>query len=383
MAELNLNNNKKVIAFYLPQYHTIPENDRWWGKGFTEWTNTKKAKPLFDGHYQPRTPLNENYYNLADVTVMERQAEMAKNNGVYGFCYYHYWFKNGKKLLEKPVENMLADPKVDIPFCMCWANENWSRNWDGGNREIIMEQDYGNEKEWKKHFEYLKLFFEDDRYIKVSNKPIIVIYKPEQIQKFGAMIDLWEQLAIEAGFSGLIVVRQFPNSLYNREVDDSHIDYSIKFEPAASQAYEYFVKNKFNKTSQKRVDIKEILSNTCLHTLKKKIEKKGNAKPIIEDYDKAWQIILKEEPYDKKIINGAFVDWDNTARNINGRLYKGATPEKFKKYLSELAEKDSALDLIFINAWNEWAEGAYLEPDEKNGYAYLDAVKSVFNAKRN
>lgn len=149
---------KKIIALYLPQFHTIPENDKWWGNGFTEWTNTRKAKPLFKGHYQPKTPLNENYYDLSDVTVMEKQAELAKKYGVYGFCYYHYWFKNGKKLLEKPIENMLSDKKVKIPFCLCWANENWSRNWNGGNREILMEQDYGNKKDWDKHFEYLLNF---------------------------------------------------------------------------------------------------------------------------------------------------------------------------------------------------------------------------------
>ena len=151
MAELKADNKIKVIAYYLPQYHSIPENDAAWGKGFTEWVNTKKAKPQFEGHYQPKTPLNDNYYDLSDVNVMVKQAAMAKKYGIYGFCYYHYWFKNGKKLLEKPVEQMLKTSKVDIPFCMSWANENWSKRWDGGKEELIVEQDYGEEEDWRKH----------------------------------------------------------------------------------------------------------------------------------------------------------------------------------------------------------------------------------------
>ncbi|WP_455437889.1 glycosyltransferase WbsX family protein [Hungatella hathewayi] len=372
---------KKIIAFYLPQFHTIPENDLWWGKGFTEWTNTKKARPLYDGHYQPKIPLNKKYYDLSDVNVMVGQAQLAKKYGVYGFCYYHYWFKQGKKLLEKPVENMLREPAVDIPFCLCWANENWCKNWDGGNKEIIMEQDYGSKKDWEKHYRYLSQFFHDERYIKYNGKPVLIIYKPEEIIKFNQMIDYWNELSIKEGFLGLIILRQFPTSMFYDNFDDSHIDYSIKFEPIMSQSWEYFNQNP-------RIDYRTYVTNlkwkaTLLYKILRRIKQilKQNKTVVsqlrIEDYDKAWNIILHDEPYGDKIINGAFVDWDNTARNVNGCIYKGATPEKFGQYLKELIQKESAMDFIFINAWNEWAEGAYLEPDEKHGYEYLDELARV------
>ena len=159
MAEIMDGNGLKVIAFYLPQFHSIPENDQWWGQGFTEWTNVKKALPLFEGHNQPRIPLNKNYYDLMDDEVKISQAKLAKKYGIFGFCYYHYWFKNGEKLLEKPAEQMLQNKDVDLPFCFSWANENWSRNWDGGNQEIIKEQDYGDKSDWEKHFQYFLPFF--------------------------------------------------------------------------------------------------------------------------------------------------------------------------------------------------------------------------------
>ncbi|MCD7820315.1 MAG: glycoside hydrolase family 99-like domain-containing protein, partial [Lachnospiraceae bacterium] len=181
MAEIMDGNGVKIIPFYLPQFHTIPENDKWWGKGFTEWTNVRKAVPLFEGHQQPKLPLGDHFYNLLDDETKIWQAELAKQYGIFGFCYYHYWFKNGKRLLEKPAEQMLKNKDIDLPFCFCWANENWSRNWDGGNHEIIMAQEYGGKREWEMHFQYLLPFFRDKRYITMNGKPLFIIYKPEQI----------------------------------------------------------------------------------------------------------------------------------------------------------------------------------------------------------
>ena len=377
-------NGKRIIAFYLPQFHTIPENDKWWGKGFTEWTNTKKARPLFEGHYQPKTPLNENYYDLSDVSVMVEQAELAKRYGVYGFCYYHYWFKNGKKLLEKPVEQMLDNKDVDIPFCLCWANENWTRNWDGGNHEVIATQEYGNPKEWKQHFDYLLPFFKDKRYIGLGGCPLLVIYKPEQIIMFEEMAKYWRKLAVKNGFSGLILMRQSPGIMLKE------LDYAIKFQPA--MVWNYFDYDdshmKRSKTECVKNFMKKIIISTgnekLLQERKKRLfsdgKKYGRALRLF-DYDDTWDIILNHQVFSNKLCSGAFTAWDNTARSRYGQLFLGDSPEKFEHYMVELLKKTSALDLVFINAWNEWAEGAYLEPDERNGYAYLEALKRAVDSQ--
>ena len=193
----------KVLAMHLPQYHAIPENDAWWGKGFTDWVNVKKARPIYKGHKQPVIPLNNNYYDMTDASTLQWQADLAKKYGVYGFCYYHYWFKNGKKLLEKPVEMMLSNPKIDIPFCLCWANENWTKKWDGGNNEIIVEQDYGNENDLNKHMDYLCRFFSDKRYIRIDGAPLLLIYKPELIPNIRTYIKLIRKRAKENGFKNI------------------------------------------------------------------------------------------------------------------------------------------------------------------------------------
>ncbi len=182
----------KIIAFYLPQFHNIPENDEWWGNGFTEWTNVKKAKPLYEGHMQPRVPLGGNYYNLLDDNVKIWQADLAKKYGVYGFCYYHYWF-NGKMLLEKPMEQMLANKEVDIPFCICWANEPWTKAWVGDERKLLIAQEYGQEEEWKQHFMYLLPFFKDERYITKDGKPLFVFYRPDIVPCMKEMIETWDK----------------------------------------------------------------------------------------------------------------------------------------------------------------------------------------------
>ena len=222
----------KIIAFYLPQFHNIPENDEWWGDGFTEWVNVKKAKPIFDGHNQPRVPLNHNYYNLLDDDVKIWQADLAKKYGVYGFCYYHYWF-DGKLLLEKPMEQMLENKKVDIPFCICWANEPWTRAWVGETKTLI-PQKYGSKKEWKEHFDYLLPFFKDPRYILDEGKPLVVIYRPEIIDVLNDMLDYWNELAKNAGFEGLKFAYQSAgmDELPKNKRNDSRFDYDIEFQPA-------------------------------------------------------------------------------------------------------------------------------------------------------
>lgn len=368
----------KIIAFFLPQFHTFPENDKWWGKGFTEWTNTKKAKPLFKKHYQPRIPLNKNYYNLLDDEVKKKQVDLAKKYGIYGFCYYHYWFKDGKKLMEKPIEQMLSNKDIDMPFCLSWANEPWSRRWDGSENEIIMPQEYGGELEWKEHFQYLCNFFRDDRYIKINNKPLFIIYKPELIPNLNGMMQMWKKLAIDNGFDGIDFAYQHPKFHYMKDKDDTEFAYGIQFEPAFSNKdaqYAILDKKEKRKFLIKNVDF-------CFRKGINRICKKLKLKiPNLYSYDKTWKQILNNRPVNNKMIPGAFVDWDNTARRgENGNCYFGANPNKLKKYMKELvlkAKQEYKKDMIFINAWNEWAEGAYLEPDEKFEYKYLEAIDEV------
>lgn len=370
---------KKVIAFYLPQYHTIPENDTSYGKGFTEWTNVRKANPLFENHNQPRIPEKNNYYNLLDINVMIEQAELAKKYGIYGFCYYHYWFKNGKKLLEKPLEAMLKDKRVDIPFMLCWANENWTRKWDGGNNEIIVEQNYGDYEDLKKHIDYLCEFFRDERYIKMDGKPVFIIYKPEIIPNIRKVVGFIRKRVKENGFNGIVIMSQYPDYFFACKKSDL-IDYHIQFEPKFIQDYE------IEKLNLKRRKLKHFMlshnMNYLYQILLQKYQKEKKKELVHRDYDNDWQEIIDYPVNDKRTVAGAFVDWDNTPRNKMGLVYDNATPEKFCYFFKELVtkvDKEYALDYIFINAWNEWAEGAYLEPDEKNHYKYLEAVKRVIN----
>lgn len=370
---------KKVIAFYLPQYHTIPENDTSYGKGFTEWTNVKKANPLFENHNQPRIPEKNNYYNLLDINVMIKQAELAKKYGIYGFCYYHYWFKNGKKLLEKPLEAMLKDKRVDIPFMLCWANENWTRKWDGGNNEIIVEQNYGDYDDLKKHIDYLCEFFRDERYIKMDGKPVFIIYKPEIIPNIRKVVGLIRKRVKENGFNGIVIMSQYPDYFFACKKSDL-LDYHIQFEPKFIQDYEV------EKLNLKRRKVKHFMlshnMNYLYQILLQKYQKEKKKELVHRDYDNDWQEIINYPVNDKRTVAGAFVDWDNTPRNKMGLVYDNATPEKFCYFFKQLVtkvDKEYALDYIFINAWNEWAEGAYLEPDEKNHYKYLEAVKRVVN----
>lgn len=207
----------KVIPFYLPQFHTIPENDEWWGKGFTEWTNVKSAKAYRKDQSQPRIPLNNNYYDLSKIETLKWQANLARKYGIYGFCFYHYWF-NGKLLLEKPSQNLLANKDIELRFCFSWANEPWARTWDGKNREVLMPQEYGGENEWKKHFEYLLPFFKDNRYIRVNGKPMFLIYKSASIAKCEDMMLYWQKLAKDAGLTGIHFVETLKNGSQRRGI---------------------------------------------------------------------------------------------------------------------------------------------------------------------
>ena len=362
----------KVIAFYLPQFHSIPENDKWWGEGFTEWTNVRKSKPQFIGHNQPEIPYNNNYYNLLDERVQVQQSEMAIKYGINAFCYYHYWFE-GKLLLEKPMENMINNENVKIPFCICWANETWARTWDGKEEDILIKQNYNENKEaWKKHFDYLVKFFKDDRYLKHNGMPILLIYKPHLIQDRMEMLNYWRKLAKDAGFLGLYIGYQNPTA-FEHNMEKSGFDFGVEFEPL------YTMKEIENNTKGIGRKISYSLKNPrwFINGIKTKLFNK----PRIYNYDSIWRKILRRKPICNNIIPGAFTSWDNTPRKGNASIvFYGSTPEKFKKYFENQVRRAKEVynsEYIFINAWNEWAEGAHLEPDEVNGYGYLEAVKEV------
>ncbi len=381
MPDIRLNEKiPKLIAFYLPQFHTIPENDNWYGKGFTEWTNVRKAEPLFEGHDQPKIPLEKNYYDLSDDDVKIWQAKLAKKYGIFGFCYYHYWFKDGKKLLEKPAEQMLVNQEIDQSFCFCWANENWSKNWDGGNHEVIMKQEYGGEKEWEQHFQYLLPFFKDPRYITVEGKPLFLIYKPEQIIDIEEMVSYFKNRSIEEGFAGLCTAFQFPTYFADMFYNDNVFDFRIEFEPVFSRNTK-FLKNPG--TASKIQVLRKISGEKIIAKYRKKRQNHigAYAKPQYLSmffYDEAWKNIL-DFPMDRKLLPGCFVDWDNTPRNRHGVVYSGFTIQKFAEYFYQIVYKAKCENkpMLFINAWNEWGEGAFLEPDEKYGYAKLEAIREA------
>lgn len=361
---MNQFDGTKIIAFHLPQYHVIPENNIWWGDGFTDWVNVKKARPLYKQHNQPRIPLGENYYDLSNVEVMRWQSEIAKKYGIYGFCYYHYWFENGKKLLFEPLENLLAEPSIDFPFCLCWANEPWARTWDGREKDVLIHQNYGKKEEWKQHFEYLINFFLDKRYIRVDDKPVIIIYRSGDCENYNEMIQYWRELCSQHGLSGLHVIDE-RNGKVHREYEQT--DAVLDFEPLYSLVRERTITQKC--IDRVRIEVLRLLRRNHLSYY---------------SYDNVWKQILRRDYSNskKKIYSGAFMDWDNTPRKTtNGIVIEGATPEKFSRYFKLQLERANSMEneFLFINAWNEWAEGTYLEPDEKYGYAYLEAIGKAIN----
>ena len=362
----------RIIAFYLPQFHEIQQNNEWWGKGFTEWVNVKKAKPLNKSHYQPRIPMNNNYYDLTDLTTLQWQQKIAKEHGIYGFCYYHYWYE-GEQLLQKPAEIMLNNKSVDMPFCFSWANESWSKAWVGKPYDILIEQTYGDEESWKKHFLYLYDFFVDDRYIKIDGKPLFVIYRPNNIPKLGEMLELWQNFAKERGLPGIAFSYQQHSYDHTTDSAGNMFDYSIEYQP--SYAF------KDCSLLKRKMTIKNIINKLNLIIYKITKSDFERSIPNVYDYDKLWQSIIRRRPNDEKSIPGAFVDWDNTPRwNRKGSYCKGVSVEKFKKYFSmqlKNARENYKKDMLFIFAWNEWAESGYLEPDEKNNYGYLEAIKQA------
>ncbi|MFL0352401.1 glycoside hydrolase family 99-like domain-containing protein [Xanthomarina sp. GH4-25] len=358
--------NIRPIAFVLPQFHPIPENDAWWGEGFTEWTNVKKARPLFNNHYQPHIPTTLGYYDLRLPAVREAQAQLAKDHGLYGFCYYHYWF-NGKRLLDQPIDDMLRLKKPDMPFMFCWANENWTRRWDGKDADILMKQDYSFEDD-KTHIRWLcKHVFKDERYIQVNGCPVFLIYRQDLFPEIIKTLDIWRDIAKnEFGYKDLYLchVESF-NTIINPK--DKGFDAAVEFSP------HLVIKHKFRPS----------LTNKILYKL-------GLRKPNqldFRDYKKAVKDSIEREQPHFKLYKSVTPNFDNTPRKqSNGVICIGSNPHSYFKWLYALIKQfkpySQEENFIFINAMNEWAEGNHLEPCKKYGNAYLEATRRAIKKEK-
>ncbi len=355
---MNPKKKLRALAVVLPQFHPIPENDSWWGKGFTEWTNVVKARPRFKGHYQPHLPADLGFYDMRLQQTLVEQADLAKKNNIAGFCFYHYWF-NGHRLLETPINKILESSKPDFPFMLCWANENWSRRWDGMDKEVLMHQEYSAE-DHAQHADYLcKNVFNDPRYIKINGKPFFVFYKPEIIPDLKETVKIWRETTKKNGFEDIylagIKTKSEQWNLENQPGFDIWLDWQPDWEnlhiiPGIIDR----IKNKFSigKTYRK-IDYAEVVE----------------------------RMISRKKP-ELKHFNCVVPGWDNSARKkLDAFIMSNHTPELYEKWLKYACEHSEAYseeeNFIFINAWNEWAEGNHLEPDQKWGMAFLEKTRKV------
>lgn len=354
---------KRVIAIYLPQYHPVIENDKWWGKGFTEWTNVTKAKPLFRNHYQPHLPSDLGFYDLRVPETREQQANIAKAHGIDGFCYYHYWF-NGKRVLERPFNEVIESGKPNFPFMLCWANENWTRAWDGGEKEILLEQKYSEEDD-RNHIKYLLSIFKDERYIKIDGKPIFCIYRSTVFPNMKRTINVWREEAAKVGMN-LYLCRMESFACSGPELLKDGFDAAIDFQPLGKSMIE------FGKQRHLWIRIVNKINTYIFNTKKDRIV----------DYKKYVDYMCNYPQDNYKIYPCVTPMWDNTPRRQKNRfIMKNSSPQFYKKWLLSVFSKFNPFseqeNLIFINAWNEWAEGNHLEPDSKWGRMYLEATKEV------
>jgi lipopolysaccharide biosynthesis protein len=346
----------KLIASYLPQFHPIPENDLWHGKGFTEWFNVGKSKPLFKGHYQPRVPTELGYYDLRLSEVRAEQAKLASEHGISGFCYWHYWFGNGKQLLNRPMEEIVKSGEPNFPFCLGWANETWQGIDHGVKSRVLIEQEYPGEKDYIDHFYKMLPAFKDTRYIKHNNKIIFLIYRPFEIPKFSEFKLLWNNLANENNISEFLFIAQINNS----------------------KDFDRALKIGFDMVNVVRIRDVEIVEHGNIYS---KLRWRIGFKRIYE-YKYAIKYLLGEIEKSELCIPTIVPNWDHSPRSGSKALiYHNSTPEYFEEHLSNVFQlvksKNFEDQIVFIKSWNEWGEGNYLEPDLKFGRSYLEKLKST------
>lgn len=351
----------QVIAINLPQFHPIPENDEWWGKGFTEWTNVTKAVPLFPGHYQPHLPADLGFYDLRLREARAAQAALARDYGIAAFCYYHYWF-NGKRILERPVNDIVASGEPDFPFCLCWANENWTRTWDGKDREVLLEQTYSDEDD-REHIRSLIPILSDPRYLRMDGKVALFIYRADLLPNAASTAKIWREEVRNAGLGEL-----FLGAFVTKMVDLDRWGFDVAVE---------FVPYSFAPSRKRR------LKRALLTGLAKIIARaNGATQPAIHLYDDLKDSRIESAPPpgadSARWLRCVTPAWDNSARKLNRPIiFLGSTPGKYGRWLKAMIRWTAdntprGRRFVFINAWNEWAEGNHLEPDRKYGRAYLE-----------
>ncbi len=360
----------RLIPFYLPQFHPIPENDKWWGKGFTEWTNVGKAKPLFKGHYQPRLPADLGYYDLRVPEVREAQAKLARNAGIEGFCYYHYWF-GGRQLLARPFDEVVASGKPDFPFCLCWANHSWTGTWYGAPGRTLVEQTYPGREDHRRHFFALRNAFLDHRYLRINDRPIFVIFRPTEIPDVPGFIRQWQNLAVQNGLPrGL----HFVANLFYAE-----LAWDFKAAGFQSSVVVNHLKGSFRDLLLRQN--RRLLKSSVRHFLWRRCRSYlGRYGSNVMLYQDAIPFLLDGCGERPDAYPCVMPNWDNTPRSqTRGYVLHKSTPDLFRIHLRDalnlVEPREPEERVIFVKSWNEWGEGNYLEPDQKFGHDYLNVIR--------
>lgn len=376
----------RVIAYYLPQFHPIPENNEAWGPGFTEWTNVAKAKPLFHGHYQPRIPADLGFYDLRLPEVREQQAQMAREAGVEGFCYWHYWFGNGKQLLERPFQEVLTSGKPSFPFCLAWANHDWTTaTWlNGGNQKMIAKQLYPGDEDYRNHFYHVLPAFRDSRYITIDNKPLFVIYDPYHFKDVSHFIKLWRSLAKENGISDIYFVALINSTTTIQRKEDGSLRRVMPNTASSKKVYEDILALGFDGINSNGKSRAEMICGGKVRKITGKLLRKISSKVPAKrwDYAKVMPHFFAPEDRWENIFPMVMPQWDRSPRNGNGDgIYVNSTPENFERHLKQALEvighKEPEHRILFLHSWNEWAEGNYVEPDLRYGHGFLNAIHNI------
>ena len=356
----------RVLALYLPQFHPIPENDAFWGKGFTEWSNVTRARPLYRGHYQPQLPTELGFYDLRVPEVREQQAELARAYGVEGFLYWHYWFGNGRMVLDRPLREVRESGRPDFPFCVAWANHSWAGRWAGRENELLVEQTYPGPEDYHRHFDYLQPLFDDPRYVRVDGKPFFMVYQAGAIPDVGAFVDIFRERAEKAGYPGIHLVAQNRGEAFDERLFD------------AMTGPEMRITHDFRRSL--KVQIRR-LANVALGRPRRlfRYDEQGFENPDPSKMtERHYPIVQPNWDYTARAMRAANPRW-------HAEILHDPTPAAFRRYLEEaiamVAQRPQERRIVIVRSWNEWAEGNYLEPSDRYGRGFLEAIRAALSEK--